>query len=146
MVKPFRVMVFSKFSKTPLNTLLKKNNILPATTKPDVIICYGGDGTFLLAEAKHPGIPKFLVRKSLTCKKCNDMPITKAIPALVQAWKQGLRTTNETKIEATIINKKNKKIISAATNDIIIRNDTQAHALRFDVLVDKKTIIKDAIG
>ena len=42
--------------------------------KPDVIASYGGDGTFMKAEAKYPGIPKFIVKRSETCKKGHNIP------------------------------------------------------------------------
>jgi len=40
------------------------------TAHPDVVISYGGDGTFLGAEFQWPGIPKVAIRHGRACSKC----------------------------------------------------------------------------
>jgi NAD+ kinase len=70
-------------STRPLNILLFGNqtrNILPEFQKypalnlvdeqPDIVVCYGGDGTLLAAELEWPGIPKVPVLNSQRGHKC----------------------------------------------------------------------------
>ena len=40
------------------------------TEHPEMVICYGGDGTLLFGEREYPGIPKILVRNSKVCFLC----------------------------------------------------------------------------
>ena len=42
---------------------------------PDVVICYGGDGTLLSAELKWPGVPKLPIRNSRRGHRCIPHPI-----------------------------------------------------------------------
>ena len=38
---------------------------------PDVVISFGGDGSFLIAERRFPSVPKLPVRDKSICKRCN---------------------------------------------------------------------------
>lgn len=44
-------------------------------TQPDVVICYGGDGTLLSAELEWPGVPKLPIRNSRRGHRCMPHPI-----------------------------------------------------------------------
>lgn len=39
-------------------------------TKPDFVICYGGDGTLLFAERSWPSVPKVMIRQNRVCSSC----------------------------------------------------------------------------
>lgn len=39
---------------------------------PEVVVCYGGDGTLLYGEGKFPGVPKVMVRHSRVCALCQE--------------------------------------------------------------------------
>lgn len=135
-----RAMLFSKHPTQHLATLMRNERIVIDEKKPDVIICYGGDGTFLLAESRYPGVPKLLLRKSAVCNKCEDLTPEAAIPILANKWKTARRSTLM-KLEVNVGGH-----TAIATNDIIIRNSSPMHALRFNVLVNGKQITKDEIG
>lgn len=49
---------------------------------PDVIVCYGGDGTLLSAELKWPGVPKVPIRNSRRGHRCIPHPPAKVIERL----------------------------------------------------------------
>jgi len=49
----------------------------------DVVICYGGDGTLLLAEARWPGVPKVPIRNSRRGNRCIPHPADQVIARLV---------------------------------------------------------------
>ncbi|MFP4173356.1 MAG: hypothetical protein ACLFV4_10635 [Candidatus Hydrogenedentota bacterium] len=42
---------------------------------PDVVVCYGGDGTLLSAELEWPGVPKLPIRNSRRGHRCMPHPI-----------------------------------------------------------------------
>lgn len=51
-------------------------------THPEMVICYGGDGTLLYGEREYPGIPKILIRNSKVCFLCvggGDMSILQSV-------------------------------------------------------------------
>lgn len=50
--------------------------------KPDVVICYGGDGTLLAAERAYPGIPKAPIRNSRKGLRCIPHPPEKVLKRL----------------------------------------------------------------
>ncbi|MEM3154515.1 MAG: hypothetical protein QW165_03035 [Candidatus Woesearchaeota archaeon] len=106
--------------------------------KPDIVISYGGDGTFLWAERKYPGIPKALFRYSTICKKCHNLPIEHALTLIK---KEKYRIAEHTKLQAKI-----GKTILIGTNDIIIRNAMPTHAIRFIIRINGKQIDGEFIG
>ena len=106
------------------------------SNKPDVIICFGGDGTALHAEKLSPGIPKLIIRDRSICKSCNSGSLGVVLKKFFQ---KKYEIKEEPKILATT---NNKALI--ATNDVVIRNADQHHAIRFEVKTGKQK--KEAIG
>lgn len=92
---------------------------------PEIIISYGGDGTLLSAERKYPGIPKLPIRDSKVCKKCTDHKTEKLLEDL-SAGKLVFQKFPKLETKSG-----NQDIL--AINDIVIRNSTPMHALRFRI-------------
>lgn len=136
-----KIALFGKNSDS-IRHLLPTYNLELVEDKPDVIISYGGDGTLLSAERKFPGIPKLPVRDSKVCKQCP----THTTKSLLEALSKGqLNFKYFPKLEA-----KTGSIDILAINDIVIRNTTPMHALRFKVFksgqqIGPKVIIGDGI-
>lgn len=102
---------------------------------PDFVISYGGDGTFLIGERKFPGVPKILVKKSKTCKKCHELHIKEILKKIIN---KEYRIKEIPKIKANLKNSFDKELI--AVNDIVIRNTLPTEAIRFKVFIDEKEI------
>jgi NAD+ kinase len=51
---------------------------------PDVVVCYGGDGTLLAAERQFPGIPKAPIRNSRKGVRCIPHPPEKVLERLAE--------------------------------------------------------------
>ncbi|MBR9675535.1 hypothetical protein GOV05_00845 [Candidatus Woesearchaeota archaeon] len=102
----------------------------------DVILCLGGDGTFLEAERKYPGVPKMLIRDSKVCNKCNISIFDSFLDVIT---KNKYEVFSFRKLEAYI---NQKKVGLYAANDVIIRNSDLAQAIRFDLYIDKKKVFK----
>jgi len=64
----------TEIGKHPSFTLVEEN--------PDVIICYGGDGTLLSAERTWPGVPKAPIRNSRRGNRCMAHPHAEVIARL----------------------------------------------------------------
>ncbi|MBW2969808.1 NAD(+)/NADH kinase [Candidatus Woesearchaeota archaeon] len=125
-------------SKEQLKKEITKHGFIYEENRPDIVITYGGDGTFLWAERKYPGIPKALFRYSKTCKKCHNLPITHALE-LLKKKKYKIKTFNKIQAEAC-------KTKMQAANDIVIRNILPTHAARFTIKVNSKKINEEFVG
>lgn len=120
--------------RTELKKAVRKAG-LKESKKPELVIAYGGDGTFLLAEEKYPGVPKLFVYKSNTCKKCSINNLARALNGLKNYCPKKFF-----KIEAVV---GHKKII--ALNDVNIHYNPP-RALRFRVRVNNKIVADNVIG
>lgn len=131
-----KVLLFGKNSKD-IRPLLNANNLAEDFDHPDLIVSYGGDGTLLASERKYPGVPKLPIRDSLTCKKCSRHTSEFLIESLVD---NRLKLSKLNKLEAKI----NSKVFTAL-NDIVIRNHTPIHAIRFRLYLNNKLIKPDLV-
>ena len=52
------------------------------TESPDVVVCFGGDGTLLAAELEYPGLPKVPILNSLRGHRCIPHPPDEVIRGL----------------------------------------------------------------
>lgn len=118
------------------NKIIKLSPKTKFSNNPEVIICFGGDGTLLHAERLHPGVLKLPIRDESICKTCNRGNLS---VILKKFFKGEYQIKTEPKIEAKT---KNQTLI--ATNDVVIRNADQHHAIRFELKTNKNT--KEAIG
>ena len=107
-------------------------------TKPEVVASYGGDGTFMEAENKFPGIPKFALKKSKICKLCQDLPVEETFRKVIA---QEYIIRDEIKIEA---NFEGTKIIGL--NEIIVHNIDPRRAIRYEIFVNGKRVGGEIIG
>ncbi len=129
----------NKENSKHLSLLLKKFDFVIEKTNPEIIISYGGDGTFLMAERIFPGVPKALVRDSKICNKCHNHPIDRVFEMIS---KENYEIINFIKLKATVNNKENL----ICTNDFVIRNKLPTHALRFKLWINDKQIDDELIG
>ena len=96
---------------------------------PDIVICYGGDGIFLIGERVYPGIPKVLVKGSPISNKGQDIKIEKV---LEKFEKKEYSIQKIKKLKAIYTGAfENRSLIGV--NDIVIRNSLPTEALRFKV-------------
>lgn len=136
-----KVLLYGKFA-SDIKTLVENTGFDIVTEDPDVIICYGGDGTLLSAERNFPSIPKLPIRNSKVCIKCLNHDEKK----LLEKLKTGkLKLKQHLKIEASFSGE-----TVMAINDIVIRNKEAIHAIRFEILntnleINGRLIIGDGI-
>lgn len=109
-------------------------------SNPDIVISYGGDGTFLKAEHQFPQVPKVLVRNSNTCRLCTNLPIDEVLKNL--RWKD-YSVFEITKLK---VSAKGKEL--HGLNDIVVHNENPRHAIRFDFTIGNRkenNIIGDGV-
>lgn len=104
---------------------------------PDVVICYGGDGTLLSAELLWPGIPKVPIRNSRRGNRC----ITRPAPQVIERLAQGkLVRTEFLKLECAIRYKDQDEPadLLTAMNEFNLHMGRINAAVRFKVWVNEE--------
>jgi len=66
---------------------------------PEVVVCYGGDGTLLAAEREWPGVPKVPIRNSDRGNRCIDHPPERVLERLARGT---LSRTEYMKLKCTV--------------------------------------------
>ncbi|MAG08736.1 hypothetical protein CMO89_04630 [Candidatus Woesearchaeota archaeon] len=107
---------------------------------PEVVVSLGGDGSFLFAERKFPGVLKLPVRNRNICEKPDKL---KGI--LKRIEKKDYSVLEHNKVEAKII-KKDSTTVKTAVNEVSVRNRDVFHALRFVVKVNGRKVEEELIG
>lgn len=120
--------------------------------EPDVVICYGGDGMFLIGERVFPGIPKILVKDSDVGNMAHDMDICDVIDLYLD---KKFEVEEIRKIKAVMKGRFEVRSL-LAVNDFVIRNSLPTEALRFryrvnegewsDVLIGDGLVISTPYG
>lgn len=131
-----RVALFGDDTRS-IKPLVIEAGFKVVTKNPDIVLSYGGDGTFLRSEHKYPKIPKLLIKNSSTCTLCTELPLDEVL-ARISLNDYTVHEAIKLRVEA-----KGKK--RYALNDIVIHNTDPRHAIRFNVAVGHHEI-KDAIG
>ncbi len=102
---------------------------------PDVIVCYGGDGTLLAAETQFPGLPKVPILNSRRGHRCIPHPPVEVIEGLAK----GTLTVNEyTKLACEVKLRANpeKTLELAALNEFATHMGRINSAVRFQIWIN----------
>jgi NAD+ kinase len=133
-----RAFVFSFLPKKDVKAikkLLLKKGFIVSAYKPDLIVSFGGDGTFLSSERNYPGVPKILLRDKGGKTKDIDIDL-KEFERVLEKVKKGLYKIVEFyKVEAI---HDNKRLVGL--NEVQIRNKLPIEALRFNLKVNGKAL------
>lgn len=77
-----KVLLFGAEADRLAPQVARFESLSVVTENPEVVICYGGDGTLLAAERRYPGIPKAPIRNSRKGLRCIPHPPEKVIERL----------------------------------------------------------------
>lgn len=105
---------------------------------PDVVLCHGGDGTLLRAERLLPGVPKLTARLEKSANLCEQHELA-TILSRYQAGELGCAALEM--LECTL-----GRARFHALNDVVLRNDNPALALRFRLYVDDVEVGNETTG
>jgi len=101
---------------------------------PDLVITYGGDGMFLIAERMFPGIPKICMRDSEAGNKCCDLNLKEVL----EKYSSGnFKVEKIHKLKAVHKGRFETRELFGV-NDIVIRNSLPTEAVRFRLFIDGK--------
>lgn len=107
--------------------------------RPQLVLCVGGDGSVLHAERRYPGVPKLVLRDSLTCGRCDKFGSLhfklfhcprcagRALARIRGAKK--VRVALERKLEGTATTARGKLRL-LALNEVQVHNNSPRHAIR----------------
>lgn len=79
-----RVVLFGAHATRLRNEIGKHANLELVESDPDVVVCYGGDGTLLAAELQYPGLPKVPILNSRRGHRCIPHPHGQVIEGLAR--------------------------------------------------------------
>ena len=105
---------------------------------PDVVICYGGDGTLLSAEQKWPGVTKVPIRNSRRGIRMLDYPAEEVIERLAEG---GLVLTEFIKLRCHVRTEQ-AEFEFKSMNEINVQLGRTSSALRFRMWVDDEPFEK----
>ena len=107
---------------------------------PDMMICLGGDGTYLFAERKFPHIPKLIIRDNSVAKKARYG--WKDVPMILQKLKKSrFRVRPHFTLEARAGKDRLRGI-----NEVTIRNRLPTNCIRFRLHINGRLLGKVFIG
>ncbi len=129
-----KVAVVSYYPKAIVREC-KKQGLKIVKKNPDVVIAFGGEGTFLYSEQIYPGIPKFLIGHPRLSKNYEKIP-----KYIKKIKNKQYKIEKAMKLEVKF---KNKKMIGI--NDVNIHYRPPC-ALRFNVFINNKKINREIIG
>jgi NAD+ kinase len=109
---------------------------------PNLVISYGGDGMFLIAERIFPGVPKILVRDSKVGNKCSDLDILEILRLYLD---KKYEVEEIHKLKAVHKGRFEFRELTGA-NDVVIRNSLPTEAIRFRYRVNGEKWSKVLIG
>ncbi|MEM5793646.1 MAG: hypothetical protein QXS48_04800 [Candidatus Aenigmatarchaeota archaeon] len=126
-----RIAIVSPLKKERILRVAKKFGFEISDKKPELVVCYGGDGTILYAERVFPGILKLVIKKPTSvCKKC-EYKLSELNKVLREVSKRNYEIVEEVKLEARV---KGKKLF--ALNEIQLHNKNPARAIKFSVYAE----------
>ena len=129
------VALFGAESDSLLPHVKGQAKLTVVDTNPDVIICYGGDGTLLTAELRWPGIPKVPILNSHHGHRCIPRPPDEVIAGLASGT---LVTNRYTKLACNIHqNGKTGKSLHAL-NEINVHMNRINSAVRFKLWINEE--------
>ena len=102
---------------------------------PDVVVCYGGDGTLLSAELRWPGVPKLPLRNSRRGKRCMPHPPRAVFERLVEG---SLVRSEYLKIECAVRHESDTEPVCylTAMNEVNVHMGHINLAVRFSLWIN----------
>lgn len=80
--KPVHLTLFGSQAESLIKTVRKHESLVLVDKDPDVVVCFGGDGTLLAAELRWPGVPKVPVLNSRRGHRCIPHPAHEVLRGL----------------------------------------------------------------
>ncbi len=130
-----RTLLFGAEVETLRGVVRGQSSLDLVEENPDVVICYGGDGTLLSAEAHWPGVPKVPIRNSRRGNRCIPHPPEEVIRRLVEGR---LVRNNFLKLEGKLVHGPAGEQVTRAVamNEFNVHMANINSAVRFTLSLD----------
>ncbi|MCP4644630.1 MAG: hypothetical protein GY851_29575 [bacterium] len=130
-----RTILFGAEADTLREEVQQHDGLELVEASPEVVVCYGGDGTLLSAELEWPGVPKVPIKNSRRGIRCLPHPPHDVIARLAAG---GLARTPYMKIECALRNDDHPDPVCTLTamNEINVHMGTINSAVRFKLWID----------
>lgn len=132
-----KALIFGK-NKERITPLVLRAGFSVVENDPDFVVSYGGDGTLMMAERAHPGIPVVLLKDSQICKKCSPLSNEEVLSRVV-AGRYAIEHLMKLEVSA-------EGKILRTINDIILHNKDPRHAIRYNFSVQGRPFKREVIG
>jgi NAD+ kinase len=137
-MKPIRAALCGRH----LDELRRRLRDLPVEIveeRPDLVICYGGDGSLLGAERTWPGVPKCPIRDVRRNPKCPHHGDDQVLAMLVAGQ---LQVSQLLRLEATAPDGTRLHAI----NDVVVTKENTASAVRTRIWLDREVFQSQNVG
>ncbi|HPO85850.1 MAG TPA: hypothetical protein PLN86_08340 [Candidatus Hydrogenedentes bacterium] len=133
--KPIRVVLMGTDSAGLKTHIAGHSDLVLVDDDPDVVICFGGDGTLLTAELQYPGVPKVPLRNSRRGIRCMPHPPEEVIRRLAE---KSLFANSFVKLEGTLKSKRWSRPLQhwVAMNEFNVHMARINSAVRFQLWVN----------
>ena len=121
---------------------LVSNGFEVVEENPDIVLCYGGDGIFLISERVFPGVPKILIRDSDVGNMAHDLDICE----VVKLYSEGNYTVEEIRKLKAVRKGRFEFRELIGVNDIVVRNSLPTEAIRFRYRIGDEDWSETLIG
>ncbi len=133
--QPVHLTLFGSQAESLVAMVRKLDNLVLVDKDPEVVVCYGGDGTLLAAELRWPGVPKVPVLNSRRGHRCIPHPARDVLQGLANGQ---LVSNGYTKIEGEIL-RNGKRIYPdtmVALNEFNVHMGLINSAVRFQLYLN----------
>ncbi|MBI1319432.1 MAG: hypothetical protein GC168_10870 [Candidatus Hydrogenedens sp.] len=134
--RPTRVLLYGAEAGSLQMEVARHPALELVTSDPDIVVCFGGDGTLLAAELEYPGLPKVPILNSLRGHRCIPHPPAEVIEGLA---KGALASNEYTKLSCDVYLSDSRGIGSRLT----ALNEFSVHMGRINSAVRFKMFLND---
>ena len=130
-----KILLYGADSKDIIDQVEKCSELTLVDNEPDVVVCYGGDGTLLSAELKWPGIPKVPIRNSRRGHRCIPHAPDDVIARLAQ---EELVKTEYIKLECAMYHHDHPEAVCflSAMNEVNVHMAHINSAVRYKIWIN----------
>lgn len=132
-----KTLLFGAHAEDLAGEVTRHGSLALTDSDPDVVICYGGDGTLLSAELAWPGVPKVPIRNSRRGHRCIAHPPGQVIERFVEGQ---LARTEFLKLECVIrrLGRAEPLGLHNAMNEFSVHSGHINAAVRFKLWIDEE--------
>ena len=134
-LEDYKICLFGSEADKLVPIIQSHKNLALTRADPDLVVCYGSDGTLIAAELRWPGVPKVPILNSRLGHRCIPRPPRKVIAAVARGemiW------TRYTKLECEVFASKHRRepdFVLTCLNEVNVHMGRINSAVRFKLWI-----------